>query len=216
MKEKLKPIYLLSLFVLLTSILIVAVLSILQIERQLLFEIIYLCLAFFIASLIVLIAYYYMKLFYCVFSESEIKLCWWFWTYKKLPYSKIKAITIRGAVDQKFFPICDANGKQKAIISLYKSESTFRPDMLPNGISVIPSGEKELLCYTFLTSDNLKILFNKTEVSAYITEEMINLYKEYFDEIFAMYDSRIIVSCYNKFDSKTQMIPYKTWKKSLS
>lgn len=216
MREKSKPVYLLSLFVLLTSILIVAVLSILQIERQLLFEIIYLCGAFFIASLIVLIAYYYMKLFYCVFSESEIKLCWWFWTYKKLSYSKIKAITIRGAVDQKFFPICDANGKQKAIISLYKSESTFRPDMLPNGISVIPPGEKELLCYTFLTADNLKTLFDKTEVSAYITEEMIKLYEEQLDEILTMYAERVIVSCYNKFDSKTQMIPYNMRKESLS
>ena len=127
-------------------------------------------------------------------SETEIQVYFFKWVYKKVSYSDIKGILIKGAVDRYFFPIVDDLKKQIAIISFYDSEISFKRKLCSNSWISVPSPvEYNLLCYGIFNPKNIEIIMKNTQLDIYITEEILRIHKDYVTYNLMKWGNRVYV-----------------------
>lgn len=162
----------------------------------------------------ILVIYVSKSGFKCKYLDSEIRLYWFGWNYKKISYAKIKGIDIRVAVDRHSFPIKDINGRQMAVISLYASEYSFRQSIKPNSYICIPYKTNNMITCSCLSVYDLCNLLKNTELDIYITEEVMTLYKNELNEILIQNPLRIRIVC-SSVDKQTIIVSYNHYHESI-
>ncbi|MBQ8638563.1 MAG: hypothetical protein IJ468_05290 [Lachnospiraceae bacterium] len=139
------------------------------------------------------------------------------WKWKSISYSLITGIGIKGAVNPKHFPICDKSGRQRAVVSLYKTKAEYLYTIFPDAKCSVPGYEEGSILQFYLNDENeLNVLLEKTSVNVYITEDMYQLHQYELDKIFYKYPGHGFVSCRNRKGKNCEyyagriFVPYET------
>lgn len=133
--------------------------------------------------------------FRVVFSTEGIVYLWGNKAYRTIGYAEVKAVTICGAIDYGYYPIKGGDKKQMAIISLLK-EAHLGTRILPNGTTRFPGGGDGLLCRVPLSQADLMTIMNSTQATAFVTEDMLELYAAELEPVFERFPAeQVMVSC---------------------
>lgn len=162
------------------------------------------------ASVIMLLFVCVAMSFNLVFDEDHIKARFLTFTYKKIPYSKVEGIAIKGACRGGRYgssPDLDEHKKQQAALVLY--DTKFYNITSKGGWDMASSFGA--LCCCYLDTTNLKVLLEKTKLSIYITEQMLNVHQEQLNEILTAYPDRFVVAYYDVNEAAEKKMPYKKY-----
>jgi len=196
-------------FVVSLIILLVLVITSYFVDDNILELTINLCLIIFTVLTFLTIMFCINDLYNCKFTDTDIIVRWGVLTYKRVPYTRIEGITIKGAVRQYKAPI-KTGKKQRAVVVFFDSPFSFMAGMTSKSVWVIPT-YLESLCYCFLDIEKLRVLLENTKKNIFITEQMLNLYQEQLKSITNDFGDRFIVAYYDIKDSRERKIPYKNF-----
>ena len=116
-----------------------------------------------------------------------------------IPYDSIKGLAVMGAASRGRFsePIRDSQGRQKAAIGLYNTDTAFLRSMHPgNFIRVDCEDAVQSGCEwgCLLEEMDMMKLLEKTKLPLHITEEMLLLHEEEMSLLIRQYPRRVVVA----------------------
>lgn len=132
-------------------------------------------------------------------DERGVSICCGRIEWFNIPYDSIKGLAVMGAAPRGRYsePIRDSQGKQKAAIGLYNTDTAFLQSMYPNNFirvdceDAVQSG-CEWGC--LLEEMDMMKLLEKTKLPLHITEEMLLLHEEEMSLLIRRHPGRIVVA----------------------
>ena len=147
-------------------------------------------------------------LYWAQFQDDILHLYWWKFCYKKIPYERMKGLSLQVAwVRGVYFGEILEEKKAVATISFYSSKETMHQQAEKQGKFYLyeHTGIPGFLGWCYFSPESIQALLNQTEetVPVYIAEQIYALYYSELRDTLSQFGHRIYIVSHTKNDCKS-------------